>query len=154
MRPKVFFIFFFISFIVFGVSAQTDFPNTPSNEILTYFIDKCLSLLDEPVTNEFRIVQPNNYLNDENISVITENNIVIVSMIVIVIPETYLINTFEVIISLLNNNYNFDNLTVGDNGFSITLRRGNINAKVQYQGLMPNNFAIVMGFSERDMKLF
>jgi len=50
-------------------------------------MEKCLSLLDRRVPGEFKLIEPNGngYRNNENICVLTENNLIKVSIILMII---------------------------------------------------------------------
>ena len=153
MTRKVIIIIILTLFLTNWIFSQTSSENNLSVERISYLMDKCLSLLGRPVPSEFRLVEPNSYINNENIIIKTENNLIIVSMTLMVVPESNLESTLAIPVLLLHQKYSFKDPIVGDNNFSYTFKKDKIYAKIQYQELNVN-YAIVIGFSEKEMKLF
>jgi len=67
------FIVFFAGFFIFGVQIY-------AQDFIEYYINKCIGLLGSTVPNGFQRMNRTGFKNDEDIIIMTENNIVIVSM--------------------------------------------------------------------------
>jgi hypothetical protein len=154
MTRKIFFIIALINIFTNVIFSQTNSKDIINNEKFAYLMNKCLSLLNKPVPNEFRLLETNGYINNENILLKTENETIIVSIILLVVQEPNLESTLAIPVTLLQQEFDFKDPIVGDNNYSYTFKRNNTLAKIQYQKLNDNNFAISVGFSEREMKLF
>ena len=68
------------AFISFAVFLTVVFCAHAQSDSAAYYVDKCISLLEKPVSEEFQRMDRITYRNDEDIILIVENGIAIVSI--------------------------------------------------------------------------
>ena len=149
MVKKCFSLFVLMALVSGGVIAQTVVDNDVSIERAISLIDRCYSLLDKPVPNDFQSIGPGDYVHSENrftnMFLKTNNNLAVASIMMVVISEDNLSRILEPSVSYLMNN-GFGELTGIDNGY-FTLKRGNTYATICIQWIQGTALFIV-GFSE------
>ena len=149
MVKKCFLLFVLMALVSGGVFAQFVVDYEVSAEMAISLMERCYSLLDKPLPNDFQSMGSNDYVHRENpftnFYLKTNNNLVIVSVMMAIISEDNLPRILEPTVSHLMNN-GFGELTGIDNGY-FTLKRGNIYATICIQWIQGTALFIV-GFSE------
>ena len=148
MKKRVFTVLVFMLIVTSTIYAQSKPEADSSFERIEYLIDKCLSLLDNPVPGEFQLFEPNFYMNKEGIAVRIEKGLIFASMAMIVMPpnEEALNVAYVYALSLLGQRYGFINLRGAGN--SVILNKNNLIATVHLQR-HDNVFILIVGFSDR-----
>ena len=146
MKKYSFTIVFLINIFSLGIFAQSVSNNDLSFEKLAYLIDKCYLLREKTVPRDFQFIEPNRFKNNEDIYLITKNNIIDASMIIIIVTEESIESIFANTVSQIFS-YGFSDPIISEDSFSITLKKDRVNAIVRFQKL-EKDFLFVVGFSE------